>query len=231
MQEHTPGQFSQRVIERAREANTPTPSSIGGQIAKRPWLSVGLALAAGYMLGGRSEPRASWSPERAEGSFREYTPPAAGQAKPAKQRPEGALAGTGMHYYATSPDEAGPAERHASGAGITHYPGGTPAGAFEQPGDGTSRTRAASAGLGHIASQVSGEVDTLKSAAVGAVIDLLRGVVAQNLPAVSREMDRMRSERQQGAPKPGAALGETHASPTDAPTGAVFTAPQARADM
>ena len=32
-------------------------------------------------------------------------------------------------------------------------------------------------------------------------------------------------------PKPGAALGETHASPTDAPTGAVFTAPQARADM
>ena len=70
MQEHTPGQFSQRVIERAREANTPTPSSIGGQIAKRPWLSVGLALAAGYMLGGRSEPRASWSPERSRTNAR-----------------------------------------------------------------------------------------------------------------------------------------------------------------
>ena len=203
MYEQPPGRLSQRVIERARENTAATgsvgQSGIGQQIAQRPWLSVGLALAAGYMLGGRSAPARQQSPQ----SFRSYTPGEAGAS--ARHSPPSATAS--LREYSAEPAEPQPPARaHTSAEGITHYPGGTPASA-------TARQPRAehSAGLGQLGDQISGEIDALKGAAVSAVIDLLRSTVAQSLPGVSREMERLRHERT--------------ASPSDAPIGAVGGAP------
>jgi len=161
---------------------------IKGQAAERPWAAVGLSLLAGYVLGsmgGSNEGYAANTnlvsrPSSSTNDYSRYV-----SSDPSKST------------YSSSEMYQGSNSADTSSA--TGYPSYTQP-AYTQPSytppSNSHQNKSSQSGLlDSIMGQFGGELDTLKTAAVSAVIGMLRETIQQSVPQFSREYERALSER------------------------------------
>lgn len=137
------------------------------QVNERPWVALGVAVLAGYVIGSLGG-----------GSSERYTP----RGEPMRYYPAEPRAGEAMRYYpsGTQPTSSSYAQSYES----RQYNG-------QQGG----RMGNQSGFMGEVMQQFGGELNMLASAAMTAGMAMIRDTISQSLPQFSQEYDRVKRER------------------------------------
>jgi len=164
---------AQEVATKARET-----FDLKHQVNERPWMALGAAVAAGYILGSmggeeHSSPR--WTGQNWSGSA----------INSASQGTWSTTPVSNYSHYSSSP-----AASYSS----------SPAASYSQqssPANGPSTVDAIKDKAGDFLSQFDGEIDALKTAAVAALTNYLRSTIRELAPAVGQHLDQIRPQQSQ----------------------------------
>ena len=184
-----------RVGTSVGEVTGPVTNTLGQQIEQRPWLVLGAALIAGFVLGsmggdGDADDREQlWRNEERARTYRGMAPGRAPQPR--------------VTYYSASGDHAAD---HVPATGGYSTPDAT-AHASHQVTDTSPPSappRPQPAQPNAISSTISSQVDKLTATAVPTIRNLLRDTLRDNVPAVRDHVDALdrRDGRTPPAPKP-----------------------------
>ncbi len=159
---------------------------VKGQIAERPWMAVGASILAGYMLGNMGNSGGS------NYSHRSDQPPMRYTGSNYQYQPES----SSMRYASYSPYQ----ERSPSSYSSNSHPyESQQRSQGQQHSDQEPRQRGF---MDDLKDQFGGEINTLKNAAVTAMIGTLRDTLQRSMPQFGREYERVRQERGSTAQSP-----------------------------
>jgi len=146
------------------------------QVSEHPWTALGVAVLAGYALGSMGGNDSQPSTYRYRNDFRHQ------DARP----------GEPMRYYGESEQRNQDWGRSQNTSASASFAPSRNENAYRNDDDRTRQQPSSGGFVDDVMGQLGVELDTLKTAAISSLVNLLRDTVKQNLPGVYDEAERLR---------------------------------------